>query len=258
MRLPKNLLSDTYRPPAVYLCQTNKDRIGELTVGSLSGTFKWNAYSEISLSTDRELCNVVDGTIGINPYYDLVEALRLVEVEGFGFFQLQDPDIESDGIKETKNINAHSLEYDLSNRYLENFIINKGVAGSIDGVQLYNVNDTEHSLLHLIIKEKAPDWKIGHVDATLAIQRRSFEIDRESVYDFLMNEMSPTFQCVVIFNTYDSTINIYDEETAGDDTDVIITFDNLANKINVKYSADDIKTVLTVTGAEDLSIREVN
>lgn len=258
MKLPKNLLSDTYRPPVIYLCQTNKDRIGELTVSDLQGTFKWNAYSEISFNIDREFCNVITGDMILNPYYDLVEALRLVEVEGFGIFQLQDPSVDNDGIKETKSIDAKSLEYDLSNRYLENFIINKGIAGSIDGVQLYNVNDTEHSLLHLIIKEKCPDWKIGHVDATLATQRRFFEIDRESVYDFLMNEMAPTFKCVVIFNTFNSTINVYEEETAGDDADVIISFENLANQIEVKYSADNIKTVLTVSGAEDLSIREVN
>lgn len=258
MRLPKNLLSGTYRPPAIYLCQTNKDRIGELTVSDFHGTFKWNAYSDISFSIDRKYCDITQGEIIVNPYYDWVEGLRLVEVEGFGFFQLQDPDVESDGIKETKSINANSLEYDLSNRYLENFIINKGVAGSIDGVQLYKQNDREHSLLHLIIAEKCPDWKIGHVDATLAIQKRSFEIDRMSIYDFLMNEMAATFKCVVIFDTFTNTINVYEEETAGDDTDVIITFENLANQIQVKYSADDIKTVLTVTGAEDLSIREVN
>lgn len=258
MRLPKNLLSDTYRPPAVYLCQTNKDRIGELNVNDFQGTFKWNAYSEVSFNIDRELCDIIYGNTDINPYYDLVEALRLVEIEGFGFFQLQDPEITSDGIKETKSINANSLEYDLSNRYLENFIINKGVAGSIDGVQLYNANDIAHSLLHLIIAEKCPDWKIGHVDATLAMQKRSFEVDRESVYDFLMNEMAPTFKCIVVFDTFNNTINIYEEESAGDDTDVVITFENLASQIEVKYSADDIKTVLTVTGAEDLSIREVN
>ena len=258
MRLPKNLLSDTYRPPSVYLCQTNKDRIGEILVNDLQGTFKWNAYSEISCSIDRESCNIITGETTVNPYYDLVEALRLLEIEGFGFFQLQDPDIENDGIKETKSIDAKSLEYDLCNRYLENFIINKGVAGSIDGVQLYNANDKTHSFLHLIIAEKCPDWKIGHVDATLATQRRFFEIDRTSVYDFFKNEMAPTFKCVVILDTFNNTINVYEEESAGDETDVIISFDNLANKINVKYSADDIKTVLTVSGAEDLSIREVN
>lgn len=258
MRLPKNILSNSYRPPAIYLCQTNKDRIGELNVNNFKGNFKWHTYSEISFDIDRKYCDITAGDIIVNPYYDKVQGLRLVFVEGFGYFQLQDPAVESDGIKETKSINANSLEYDLSNRYLESFIINKGVTGSIDGVQLYNANDPEHSLLHLVIAEKAPDWHIGHVDIELATQRRFFEVDRQSVYDFLMNDMSETFKCVVIFDTYDNSINVYKEETAGNDTDVIITFDNLASNIKVNYSADDIKTVLTVKGADDLSIREVN
>lgn len=258
MRLPKNLLSDSYRAPSIYLCQTNKERIGELTVNNFKGTFKWNAYSKISFDIDRKYCDINMGETIINPYYDLVEALRLVEVEGFGFFQLQDPEVDSDGIKETKSMDANSSEYDLSQRYLESFIINKGIAGSIDGVQFYNQNDTDHSLLHLIIAEKAPDWKIGHVDAELATQRRFFEIDRKSVYDFLMNDVCDTFKCVIEFDTYNNEINAYVEETAGIDTDVLITFDNLSNKINVKYSADDIKTVLTVKGADDINIREVN
>lgn len=258
MRLPKNLLSDSYRAPNIYLCQTNKERIGELTVYNSKGTFKWNAYSEISFDIDRNYCDINMGDTIVNPYYDLVEALRLVELEGFGFFQLQDPEIDSDGIKETKSINAHSLEYDLSQRYLESFIINKGIDGSIDKVQLYNQNDTAHSLLHLVIAEKAPDWKIGHVDADLATERRFFEIDRKSVYDFLMNDVCDTFKCVIEFDTYNNEINVYKEETAGIDTDVLITFDNLSNKINVKYSADDIKTVLTVKGSDGISIREVN
>ena len=227
MRLPKNLLSDTYRPPAVYLCQTNKDRIGELNVSDFSGTFKWNAYSEIEFSVDREYCDVNAGEILINPYYNLVEGLRLVEVEGFGYFQLQDPNIESDGIKETKNINANSLEYDLSNRYLENFVVNMGTDNSVevnaDGtvtpVVLYNIGDPAHSLLHLVL-EKAPDWHIGYVD-TVEIegiafnnQQRSFEIDRSSIYDFLMNEVCETFRCVIDFNTWDNSINVYSEKTA--------------------------------------------
>lgn len=258
MRLPKNILSDSYRPPAIYLCQTNKDRIGELNVRNFEGTFKWVDYSEISFDIDRKVNNEITGETIVNPYYDWTDGLRLVEIEGFGFFQLQDPQEESDGIKESKTMSAYSLEYDLSNRYLDTFYINKGVAGSIDGVQLYNPNDTEHSLLHLVIAEKAPDWSIGHVDAELATQRRFFEIDRESVYDFLMNDMSNTFKCVVIFDTFKNTINVYKEEDAGLETDVLISFDNLVNNIKVQYSTDNIKTVLTVTGSDDLNIREVN
>lgn len=258
MRLPKNILSDSYRPPAIYLCQTNKERIGELSVRNFEGTFKWVDYSQISFDIDRKINDGITGETIVNPYYDWVDGLRLVEVEGFGVFQLQDPEEESDGILETKSMSANSLEYDLSNRYLENFYINRGTVDSIDGVQLYNSNDTKHSLLHLVLGEKAPDWSIGHVDAELATQRRFFEIERESVYDFLMNDMSQTFKCVVIFDTFKNTVNVYKEESAGSETDVVISFDNLVKNINVKYSTDDIKTVLTVEGADDLNIREVN
>lgn len=258
MRLPKNLLSDTYRQPAIYLCQTNKERIGELNVSNFKGTFKWNAYSEISFDIDREYCEITSGDTKINPYYDRVEGLRLVLIEGFGYFQLQNPDMNNDGIKETKSMTAYSSEYDLSNRYLENFIINKGIAGSIDGVMLCDLNDTERSLLHLVIAEKAPDWHIGHVDAELMTEKRFFEIERKSVYDFLMEDVCGTFKCVIIFDTFDNSINVYKEDTAGTDTDVIISFDNLMNSINVNYSTDDIKTVLTVKGADDLNIREIN
>ena len=258
MKLPKNILSDTYRKPNVYLCQTNKDKIGQLDISNLKGTFKWKGYSEISFDVDREYNDIVTGETLVNPYYDLADGLRLVYVEGFGYFQLQNPSINSDGIKETKSFDAYSAEYDLSNRYLETFFINMGTDESIDGVQLYDNIDQDHSLLQLVLREKAPDWKIGYVDANLATQRRFFEVDRESVYDFLMNEMSETFKCVVIFNTLDNTVSVYDEETAGYDTDVSITFENLANNMKVDYSTDDIKTVLTVTGADDLNIREVN
>ena len=258
MKLPKNILSDTYRKPNVYLCQTNKDKIGQLDISNLKGTFKWKGYSEISFDVNREYNDIVTGETLVNPYYDLADGLRLVYVEGFGYFQLQNPSINSDGIKETKSFDAYSAEYDLSNRYLETFFINMGTDESIDGVQLYDNIDQDHSLLHLVLREKAPDWKIGYVDVNLATQRRFFEVDRESVYDFLMNEMSETFKCVVIFNTLDNTVNVYDEETAGSDTDVSITFENLANNMKVDYSTDDIKTVLTVTGADDLNIREVN
>lgn len=258
MKLPKNILSDTYRKPNVYLCQTNKDKIGQLDVSNLNGTFKWKGYSEISFDINRESTNIVTGETIVNPYYDWADGLRLVYLEGFGYFQLQNPSVNSDGINETKSFDAYSAEYDLSNRYLEEFAINMGTTGSIDGVQLYDKDDQEHSLLHLILKEKAPDWKIGYVDVNLATERRFFEIDRMSVYDFLMNDMSDTFKCIVIFNTLDNTVNVYDEEEAGSETDAMITFENLADNMKVDYSTDDIKTVLTVTGADDLNIREVN
>lgn len=324
MQLPKDLLSESYRKPNVILCQTNKDKICKLDVTDLQATIKFNGYSEMSFNIASVYTDLITGEQKRTPYYDYIEGLRLVYLEDFGYFQLQDPEIYGDGIQEYKSINAYSLEYSLSQRYLDTFIINMGDAGdtigSIDGVVLYNPLDVEHSLLHLVL-QKAYGWTIGHVDAELASQGRSFQVDRESIYDFIMNDMCETFQCYVEFDTINNTVNVYSEneierftgdgETSifqlsneldndtlvtinghnvtqyqynqdtleiafitppayGDiieitnefkkkyETDVVIAFENLSNEMRVNYSADDIKTVLTVKGADDLNIRSVN
>ena len=187
-------------------------------------------------------------------------------------------------------------------------------------VQFYNPNDTTHSLLHLAL-QKARGWTIGHVDKSLMTQARSFEVDRESIYDFLVNDVSETFKCYFVFDTINNIINAYAEAASrvftgdgntttfivsppfadiGDvtidgyrtkeysydtetgaitfinqpedgalvevtdgsqaewQTDVFISFENLASEMEVSYEADNIKTCLTVTGADDLSISDVN
>lgn len=134
-------------------------------------------------------------------------------------------------------------------------------------VQFYNPNKTGLSLLHLIL-EVVPDWKIGHVDASLWHKERTFSQDRISVYDFLMNDVAETFGCVFEWDTITRTLNVYEEAEDGVEedntiqtrwaTDCFISKDNLASQVSVKYSADNIKTKLTVTGGEDLNIREVN
>lgn len=256
--LPKDLLSNTYRQPDVYLCQTDKKWIGRLSAKNLNGTFKWNSYHEITFDIDRTYIDLITGEKKTDPYFDLTESLRVVYLEGFGYYQIQDPDNTLDGFRDTKSIKAYSKEYELSQKYLELFIINEGTTGSIDGVQLYNEFDQEHSLLNLVLCEKFPDWSVGHVDAELKTEQRTFNVDRQSVYDFLMNDVCGTFKCVIIFDTVHNTVNVYKEETAGSETDVMISFDNLATSIKLNYSADDIKTVLTVTGDDDLDIRSVN
>lgn len=392
MRLPKDILSpQTYTKPNIYLCETDKTKICRLETTDTQASLKFNAYSELSFVVGRTYDDMISGTQKVNPFYDKIEALRLIYVEGFGYFEIQDPEIESDGIREVKNITAYSLEYNLSQKYLEGLYINMGTIGSIEvtyadyiqqlktiynsetidansevwsillnlgyrydntkslednvkvigqvitqfdalatngivPVTLYNQQIPQLSLLHLIF-EKVYGWTIKHVDNSLQKMSRSFDISRTSVYDFIMQDISDKFNCFVVFDTIDNTISVYAEsliskffgdgskkeftisppygsigtvtidgyntieytyeikeidktqtgvltlEKAPIDgatievvdgsqskwtTDVYVAFENLVQEVNVSYSADDIKTVLTVKGADDLNIREVN
>ena len=137
----------------------------------------------------------------------------------------------------------------------------------IPNVQFYNPNRKGLSLLHLVL-DNVPEWKIGNVDPSLWRMERKFSQDRISIYDFLMNDVADTFKCVFVWDTLTKTVNVYAEAEDGVEengeiqtqwaTDVFISRDNLASEIQVKYSADNIKTKLVVTGSDDLDIREVN
>ena len=108
MQLPKDLLSESYRKPNVILCQTNKDKICKLDVTDLQATIKFNGYSEMSFNIASVYTDLITGEQKRTPYYDYIEGLRLVYLEDFGYFQLQDPEIYGDGIQEYKSINAYS------------------------------------------------------------------------------------------------------------------------------------------------------
>ena len=328
--LPYDILSENHVKPRLFLCEVNKQKICQLETISLSGTFKFNSYSELNFTVPRTLINTITGKADVNPYYNKIEALRLVYLEGFGYFEIQNPEIVSDGIKEVKNVSAYSIEYALSQKYLEDFYVNTGENNSIEvvyaegekiePVSLYNATNQKLSLLHLIL-EKIYSWKIGHIDESLKSIGKTFEISRVSVYDFIINDICDKFNCFAVFNTIDNTINLYAESlsqkfvcdgkmrtfkltspyasigsvtidgykttsytydfnsgvltldevpedgliveiTDGSQeqwmTDVYVSFDNLAQEVNISYDADSIKTVLTVKGADDLDIRDVN
>lgn len=257
MRLPKDILSGRAKKPEFYLCQADKTILGGLNVTNASAVFKFNSYGEINCDVDRLYQHPISGEMVENPLYDKVEALRVLYIVGFGYFQIQESNISFDGIREYKSVLAYSLEYTLCNRYLDNFMINLGVDGAIDGVKLLNQADISHSLIHLVL-EKMPDWSVGHVDMSIQDKQRSFEVDHQAIYDFMINDMCDTFGCVFEFDTMNNTINIYDEETYSLDSNIYVSMDTIANSVEISYNADDIKTRLYVYGADDISIREVN
>ena len=220
----------------------------------------------------------------------------------------------------------------MSQKYITDLHINTGEVDSVEvifseetgstlePVVFYNEANPRLSLLHLAL-EGVYGWKIGHIDDSLKTLARSFDVDRQSVYDFLMNDVCEKCNCYFVFDTFKNEINIYAEarnakfigdgktktftvsppfykiETVSVDgykttqweynkqtgaltfttapksgiiveavdgglteweTDVFITYENLANEMKVSYNADDIKTKLTVTYGDDLDIREIN
>ena len=332
MRLPKNLFNNMYEKPKIFLCETDKQKMGILNTTDTHVSLKFNTYSELTFNIDRTYIDTLTGQKKTHLFYDRIEHPRLILLDNIGYFQIQAPDMSTDSFKESKAITAYSSEYALSQKYITNLHINTGEVDSVEviyseetgralePVTFYNQDNPRLSLLHLAL-EDVYGWKIGHVDDSLKTLARSFDIDRQSVYDFLMNDVCEKCNCYIVFDTLKNEINVYAEsKTAkfiGDgwtktftisppfhkidtvsidgykttkweydkktgiltledrpkngssievvdggltewETDVFLTFENLASEMQVSYDADDIKTRLTVTYGDDLDIREIN
>lgn len=141
MNLPSNLFNN-YTPPQVFLCQPNKTIIGELQVYDFTADFKFNTYSEVSFTISKTYIDIIDGKQRQNPYYYLVDSLRVIYIRGIGHFVIQDVK-ENLSESNTKLVTAFSLEYSTSTKYLDNFRINTGEDDSLEYVyhiQQYGVN----------------------------------------------------------------------------------------------------------------------
>lgn len=237
--------------PSFILCTVDKNRIGTLNVSG-----KHLRYNHEIPEISFRIYQFVDGKE--NPYYDRVLEFQYVLLPEIGYFQIiQKPMVITDQNMEYKEVTAQSAEIELGQKYLNTFSINMGTVESIDGVCLYQAGDSKHSLLNLVL-EKLPSWSIDYVDPKIATLQRSFEVDNQDVYSFLTSDVSKAFGCIFIFDTLHNTIHVYEQDSASENTNIVISFQNLAKKIKLTPDADSVKTCVTLVGSDSLTIRELN
>ena len=153
MNLPSNLFNN-YTPPQVLLCQPDKTVIGELHPYDFTAIFKFNTYSETTFTVSKTYVDIIDGRVRENPYYYLIDSLRVVYICGIGHFIIQDVS-ENLSEADTKTISAFSLEYATSTKYLDNFKINTGEDDSLEYVyhiKEYGVNYSMDSTYRKVTK----------------------------------------------------------------------------------------------------------
>ena len=173
-------------------------------------------------------------------------------------------------------IKQYSNDNGVSYDYVETQILDETDYGTYEldlyikkypNVRFYWPTKPELSLLHHVFN-RIPEWKIGHVDKELWYQERTLSEDRTAVYDFLYNTAADTLGFVMVWDSINGVCNFYktteDGVTADEEietqwnTDVYISRENLASELDIKYSTDDIKTKLKISGNDDLDVRDVN
>ena len=250
--LPVDFLNNLEKP-IIYIAKKDKTFLGAVSIyNDLSLTFNLNAYQTASFKIYRD----INGKK--YEHYDDFQEDRLIMIQGIGWYKIHvETNIEDTGI--SKSITANSLECTLCNKRLIDFECNTGEILYDDYVKtiFYDPTNPKGSLLHRVLNV-AQSWSVGHVDNSLANKQRSFDEDDIDVYSFLTGDVSEAFNCLFIFDTFNMTVNAYDLDNYGEDTNIYVSMDNLAQSMTESIDENSIITCYRINGGDGIYVNEIN
>ncbi len=266
--------------PQFVLATKSGRKLGVLPAYNITFKNRLNSYSEAFFRVNK-----YDNGVKY-PLWDKLKNLKLIYCPTWNMWY--EAEVETNEENNTvKNVSCKSLgAAELSQIMLYNIEIN--TADDIAREQysptvLYNPDNKEGSLLNRIM-EKAPNYKISHVDESVKSMQRTFQFDNISLYDAFM-KIAEEIKCLFIIdcktngeNKLERTINIYDLETVcndcgnrgdyikecsecgsknvkrgyGEDTSVYVSVDNLADSVNYSVNTGQIKNCFRLEAGDDL------
>lgn len=251
-QFPIDFLNNLERP-IIYIARKDKTIVGSVSIyDELSLTFNLNAFQTASFKIYKN----IDGKE--QDYFEYFEDGMLIMIPGLSWYVIHvETNIENNEI--AKFVTAKSLECTLCYKRLIDFECNAGEILYDDYVKtvFYDPTNPKGSLLHRVLNV-TPNWSVGHVDISLQNKQRSFDQSDIDVYSFLTGEVSEAFNCLFTFDTFNCTVNAYDLDNYGHDTNIFVSMDNLADDMSETIDENSIFTCYRVNGGDGVYINEVN
>ena len=252
----KNLHFDSFgriEKPTLILCNPNKYEIGALGYAkNIKPSIRLDDLCELTFDIPERVVDEESGKILIEkvPHYDMVVGKRLILIDPFGYFLLENPKEENDGIAFWKQCKAKSLDTEFTQ---------KKISGLDGTYPLYDFTNPQNpNTIIGIILSLMPSWEIGYVDSNVWDYWRTFKISEQNLYNFIKSTIQKTYQCFFQFDTYKREISVYSLEALKTESEVYLSLDNLIKKIEVEELSEEIITCLEVNGAGDVDIRAAN
>lgn len=277
--------------PTIVLAKRNGDKLGLLEAKDIQLSTSLNDAAELSFNIYRELNGITC------PIWDDITNFKLAWVQTWDMWFEITVELDESTENVYKTVTCIQLGHaELSQINLYNIQINTEDDILRDEYEipttLYNPDHPEASLLHRIL-EKAPHYRVKHVDSTIAKIQRIFEFNDTSIYDAFQN-IAKEINCLFILDSgsdedgnIDRTISVYDLESNcmkcgyrgefvdicpecgsteinegyGNDTGIFVTADELADSIQLSVDTDNIKNCFKLEGGDDMmtaTIRNCN
>lgn len=237
-------------------CVVNADGSLSRPVGWLSHTeaeefvFNFNATSELNFRMTRMTTDRSENRQFLDDMFRGLQNRRLVYVREIGFFAITSVTDGFDGHTRYKDVRCESVDVEIQQ---------KKVPYIPDGTYRFQSNTNNKGMLETIV-ETLPLWTIGHVDNAVKSRWRTFEdvdVDQNCL-SFLIENMQEAYECIILFDIVQRTINVYDRSNYVHGTKIILTKDDLIYSLDVAEDAGDLYTAVSVYGDENVTIAPIN
>ena len=234
------------------LRKRNGDIIGKIPYDNFKFSFVGSGLDELSFDIHKEKNGET------YKFWDKLTGLAIVDYVGYGLFEANFTTNDAD--ETIKTCNAVSLETELGQHTLheeahyndEQAITNALPIDVVNGVYVPVVfcdkDNQNHSLLHRVIKDKAPHWSIGRVPALLNVNgmvyesntyQRTFDGEGSTIYDFLM-DIATECNVLFTFDTYNRVINCWNLEECVFEWSTCAVIEGAYYQDGIMYDKDDI------------------
>lgn len=278
--------------PIIVLSSRGGNKIGAIpNVQSIERTHPLNDVAELSFDVYKEN----NGKVCAN--WDGIKDFKFIHLpyDNSWFEAHVTLDEENDTVKHVSCTHANEAELSQLNLYETEINTENDIArDDYESTVFYDEDNPNASLLHRILKDKAPHYQIYHVDGSLKKLFRTFSFDGVSIHDAL-NQIAEEVNCIFIYGEwrendgqYHRTISAYDLEDYcgdcgkrgeysdgvctncgssniaygyGEDTGIFVSIENLTDSINYESNVDNVKNCFRLVAGDDVmtaAVRSVN
>lgn len=238
----------------ITLCKPDRTTIAYLTdIYNITYNANYQGIDEITFDVPYYIEDNNHNKIK-NYSFDLIKGDYLLFINNEKYFIIDTPEENGDQGVDIKTIHAYSLEYGLIYKNLRLF---RGTR------KLYDTTSEKAGILNLL--EEETYWRVGYIDEKVKMDTngshekyRTFDISEKTWLDVLNEDICEAFECVLIFDTINKTINIYDKESYGENKGLYISEISYLKTIGKKTEHNKIVTRLYVYGKDNISINSVN
>lgn len=234
------------------LCKINKTIIGEIPIKFLTEEeCKLDEIGTLNLQIpkyfqDNHTLKKTEVLI-----YDDLKNERFIKVNESDYYVIKE--IKEDKINKVKTIKTYSYEKKLEKNNIVLSDISLSLLDVDEENEIYSFNDELY---------KTTGWSLGYVDDTVRYDEtgrprvRVQENTDTSFYQFIKETIQEQFCCIADFDIKNKKVNLYDEDSFGDEIKIILNKDNYLKNLENTSNTTSLVTQLTLQGNEDKCIVE--